>query len=133
MPAFTWDAKDERQYTAIVRSCTKRGRYGVKRCKTLAAATVNKTRRREGRTLEDLDFWSPAFAGLDAKLPGYRRRDFCLPGRTHSDSKYPVPDCKRARNALSRASAAYNEGYLTQSQYSRVRACANRAKRRLCK
>lgn len=122
MPA-AWSKVDERMYGHILRSCGRRGRYGVQRCKSIAAATVNKTRRREGRTL----------SGLEAKLPGYQRRDFCLPGRTRSSSKYPVPDCRHARNALSRASAAYNEGYLTASQYKRVRACANRAERRLCK
>ena len=129
MPA-SWSRKDERQYGHILRSCRSRGQYGAKRCKSIAAATVNTARQREGRTL---GYWDPAFAGLEAKLPGYQRRDFCLPGKTASSSKYPVPDCKRARNALSRASAAYNEGCLTRSQYKRVRACANRAKKRLCR
>lgn len=121
MPAY-WTNRQERQYGHILRSCRGRG-GGVKRCKSLAAATVNK----------GLGVWGPAFVGLEAKLPGYRRRNFCLPGQTPSAGRYPVPDCSHAHNALARASAAFHEGYLTQSQYKKVRACANRAKRRLCR
>lgn len=50
MPA-AWSAKDERQYKHILKSCVKRGRK-PKRCKSIAAATVNKQRAEEGRTLE---------------------------------------------------------------------------------
>lgn len=50
MPRGSWSAKDERQYEHIVRSCNARGRYGKKRCKRIAAATVNATRSRQGRT-----------------------------------------------------------------------------------
>ena len=46
MPAY-WSKKDERQYAHILTSC-KRSR---KVCKRIAAATVNKQRRVEGRTL----------------------------------------------------------------------------------
>jgi hypothetical protein len=53
MPA-AWTAKDERQYGHIVKSCLKGGRPR-KRCKSMAAATVNKGRRREGRTLSGLE------------------------------------------------------------------------------
>jgi hypothetical protein len=53
MPA-AWTAKDERQYGHILKSCKKRGSYGVKRCKSIAAATVNKRRRKEGRTLSGM-------------------------------------------------------------------------------
>jgi len=49
MPA-AWSKKDERQYGHILSSC----RGGKKRCKRIAAATVNKRRRREGRTLDGL-------------------------------------------------------------------------------
>ena len=50
MPS-AWSPKDERQYGHILKSCRQRGRYGTGRCKSIAAATVNKTRSREGRTL----------------------------------------------------------------------------------
>ena len=50
----TWSPKDERQYGHILASCRKRGRYGVARCKSIAAATVNKRRGREGRSLSGL-------------------------------------------------------------------------------
>ena len=93
----------------------------MKRCKSMAAATVNKQR---SRTL----------SGLGRILTTRRRdaltkRQFCLP----SQRKYPVQNCSHARNALARASAAYREGYLSPYQYKKVRACANRAKRRLCR
>mgnify|MGYP001459812358 CR=1 FL=1 len=42
MPASTWNARDERQYRAIVKNC----RSGLKTCKRIAAATVNKRRAR---------------------------------------------------------------------------------------
>ena len=46
MPA-AWSRKDERQYEHIVSSCTR----SKKTCKRIAAATVNKRRAAEGRTL----------------------------------------------------------------------------------
>jgi hypothetical protein len=45
----SWSSKDERQYEHIKESASKRGR-GAKRAKQIAAATVNKRRRSEGRT-----------------------------------------------------------------------------------
>lgn len=55
MPAY-WSDKDERQYEKILESCKKRrrGRGKTKTCKRIAAATVNKQRSREGRTLASL-------------------------------------------------------------------------------
>ena len=50
MPS-AWSAKDERQYGHILKSC----RHGAKRCKSIAGATVNKTRSREGRTLSGVE------------------------------------------------------------------------------
>ena len=44
-----WSAKDERQYQHIKASEKKEGR-STERSKEIAAATVNKRRRREGRT-----------------------------------------------------------------------------------
>ncbi|HEX8028429.1 MAG TPA: hypothetical protein VF491_08210 [Vicinamibacterales bacterium] len=46
-----WSAKDERQYEHIKDSEKKEGR-SAKRAKQIAAATVNKQRKSEGRTLE---------------------------------------------------------------------------------
>lgn len=44
-----WTDKDERQYEHIKSSERKEGR-SLKRAKSIAAATVNKRRRAEGRT-----------------------------------------------------------------------------------
>ena len=44
-----WSAKDERQYEHIKDSERKEGR-SMKRSKQIAAATVNKRRKSEGRT-----------------------------------------------------------------------------------
>jgi hypothetical protein len=48
MPA-AWSSKDDRKYEAIKESNLDRGR-GKKRAKEIAARTVNKQRREEGRT-----------------------------------------------------------------------------------
>lgn len=45
----SWSAKDERQYEHIKESSEQRG-TGAKRAKEIAARTVNKHRRHEGRT-----------------------------------------------------------------------------------
>jgi hypothetical protein len=45
----TWTKKDERKYEHIKESSTKRG-VRAKRAKEIAARTVNKQRREEGRT-----------------------------------------------------------------------------------
>ncbi len=45
----SWSKKDERQYEHIKDSASKRGK-STKRAKEIAARTVNKNRRREGRT-----------------------------------------------------------------------------------
>ena len=44
-----WSNKDERQYEHIKKSSKSRGK-SAKRAKEIAARTVNKTRREEGRT-----------------------------------------------------------------------------------
>ena len=49
MPLKKGSAKDKRQYEHIKESARKRG-YGTKRAKEIAGATVNKKRRKEGRT-----------------------------------------------------------------------------------
>lgn len=48
MPS-SWSDKDERQYEHIKSSGKSRGR-STKRAKEIAAATVNKRRRKQGRT-----------------------------------------------------------------------------------
>ena len=45
----SWSKKDERQYEHIKESSKKRG-ASTKRAKEIAARTVNKTRREQGRT-----------------------------------------------------------------------------------
>jgi hypothetical protein len=55
MPA-AWSAKDERQYEHILESCrTGRKKRSLSTCKRIAAATVNKQRRIERRTLSEFD------------------------------------------------------------------------------
>ena len=54
MPS-SWSAKDERQYNKIKKSCTRRGDRSARECTRMAAATVNKQRRKEGRTLSGYD------------------------------------------------------------------------------
>ena len=49
MPLKKGSAKDKRQYEHIKDNARKRG-YGAKRAKQIAGATVNKKRRKEGRT-----------------------------------------------------------------------------------
>ena len=44
-----WSKKDERQYEHVKQSERKQGR-STKRAKEIAARTVNKQRRRDGRT-----------------------------------------------------------------------------------
>lgn len=45
----SWSAKDERQYEHI-KDAERNGGRSTKRAKAIAAATVNKQRRSEGRT-----------------------------------------------------------------------------------
>ena len=66
MPA-TWSAKDERMYKAIKKNCLERDARRTKACPRIAAATVNKRRREEGRTLTGLD--QPAWKEIDF-IPG---------------------------------------------------------------
>ena len=49
MPQKSWSKKDERMYKHIKTGESARGRSS-KRAKQIAAATVNKQRRKEGRT-----------------------------------------------------------------------------------
>lgn len=68
MPAGTWSKKDERQYKAIVSSCRKKKgkkKKSLKACKSMAAATVNKFRQKQGRTKK-------------AKAQKGRKTFFCL-------------------------------------------------------
>ena len=64
MPQARWSARDERQYAAIKESCrTGRKKRSMKTCTRIAAATVNKRRAEEGRTLS-------GFAGAHQR-PGW--------------------------------------------------------------
>jgi hypothetical protein len=49
MPQKAWSEKDERQYRRIKESARKRGR-SEERAEEIAARTVNKQRREQGRT-----------------------------------------------------------------------------------
>lgn len=80
MPA-SWSEKDERQYKHIVQSCrTGKKKRSAKVCKRIAAATVNKTRAEEGRTLSSFEsprgaVWLAAGigAGIAAAIIAARR------------------------------------------------------------
>jgi hypothetical protein len=50
-----WSAKDERKYKAIRKSCLAQDGRRTRACTRIAAATVNRDRKREGRTLSGLD------------------------------------------------------------------------------
>lgn len=50
MPRGAWNKKDERQYKAVLKSCLARDGRKTKKCKSMAAAIVNKRRSAEGRT-----------------------------------------------------------------------------------
>jgi len=56
MPS-SWSPKDERMYQAIKKSCLDRDARKTKSCTRMAAATVNKRRREEGRTLNDITLY----------------------------------------------------------------------------
>jgi hypothetical protein len=47
-----WSEKDERQYEHVKKSEKERGR-STERAEEIAAATVNKQRKKEGRTKQD--------------------------------------------------------------------------------
>jgi hypothetical protein len=47
--------------------------------------------------------------------------DFALSGR-----RYPIPDAAHARDALSRASAAYNAGHISKANYDHIKAMADK-------
>jgi plasmid stabilization system protein ParE len=49
MPQQSWSDKDERQYEHIKESASERGK-STRRAKEIAARTVNRQRREEGRT-----------------------------------------------------------------------------------
>ena len=72
MPRGAWSAKDERQYAAIKKSCVaSRGKRQTKTCTRIAAATVNKRRREEGRTLSGVHgvpTWVKVGAGIVVAL-----------------------------------------------------------------
>lgn len=65
-----WSAKDERQYEHIKDSAKKEGR-AAKRAKQIAAATVNKQRKSEGRTKAQR---SRKSSGSRARKSGSRSR-----------------------------------------------------------
>ena len=74
MPA-AWSTKDERMYRHIVQSCTKGRKKRPKTvCKRIAASTVNKLRRREGRTLGDFVLFAspkPGHPDTEGWTPGW--------------------------------------------------------------
>ncbi len=52
MPRSGWNQKDERQYEHIKSSEKGKEGHSERRAEQIAAATVNKQRKREGRTKE---------------------------------------------------------------------------------
>lgn len=57
-----WSDKDERMYAHVIDSCS--GNRPMKVCKRMAAATVNKHRRTEGRTLDQAPGDTPLWLRL---------------------------------------------------------------------
>jgi hypothetical protein len=56
MPRAAWSKTDERQYAHILKSCRRSDRRrSASTCKRIAASTVNKHRKAEGRTLSGFD------------------------------------------------------------------------------
>ena len=62
MPRNSWSDKDERMYEHVKESEEERGR-DEERAKEIAARTVNKQRRQEGRTLDQTSPASPPPSG----------------------------------------------------------------------
>jgi hypothetical protein len=56
MPRGRWSRKDERMYKHIMEKCVakQKRRSSFKTCERIAAATVNKLRKKQGRTLSGL-------------------------------------------------------------------------------
>lgn len=50
MPQKNWSNKDERQYEHVKESEQERGGQSAERAEEIAARTVNKQRKKEGRT-----------------------------------------------------------------------------------
>ena len=50
MPQKSWSNKDERQYRHVKESEQERGGRAAQRAEEIAARTVNKQRKKEGRT-----------------------------------------------------------------------------------
>lgn len=90
MPKRAWSKKDERQYAHILTSCRARGR-GLQTCKRIAAATVNKRRSAEGRTLGGLEG-----AAIEHEA---RARDLHRVALTRLGKTFPVT-CARLLAAL---------------------------------
>ena len=57
MPSV-WSKKDERMYAAIKKSCLQSDSRRTKTCPRIAASTVNKRRREEGRTLDEFRWFT---------------------------------------------------------------------------
>ena len=96
-----WSPKDERQYKAIVRNCSR----SRKICKRIAAATVNKRRRIEGRTLSGLEAYV-----IEAKAePGHPETAGWAPGwkRTCGQEFKTHEAARNAITAHGRAGARY--------------------------
>lgn len=81
MPKKSWTPKDERKYQAILESCVfERGQREVKACKRVAAATVNRDRKRRRQGLgvppnleiREVDTGSPRAFEFQAFLGGER-------------------------------------------------------------
>jgi hypothetical protein len=66
-----WSAKDEHQYKAIKKSCLKSDSRRTKACPRIAASTVNKRRRAEGRTLSGLEQTARKELDVIPGMPGW--------------------------------------------------------------
>ena len=95
-----WSSKDERQYEHVKESEQKRGR-GTRRAKEIAARTVNKQRRTEGRTPNrTTQGTGNPNRGLEARSRDElynRAKELDIPGRSKMNKEELVAAIRRNR------------------------------------
>lgn len=100
-----WSKKDERQFGHIFQSCRRQGRYGLRRCKSIAGATVNKQRNREGRTYNYVGGRLGGFGLIPAKHQSLSD-DAQRTAEKHLDFLSTSASCDEALNTLMHARAS---------------------------
>lgn len=124
-----WSSKDERQYEHILDSEKEQGR-GTKRAKSIAAATVNKQRSKEGRTKEQQARRSSAKSGGT----GSRSRSTGSSRSTAKTTRSTAKTTRRstAKSASGRASRS-SSGETKQALYQKAAKANIRGRSRMTK